>query len=267
MPQLQQVTLKSFTDEKSVIINTIGSSNNLDEFDSALRKAKAVFQKNKESNAIVLEKNKVLGSPVNAENEKIYQQYKKTLAKGNAEATLQTAHSQIDSLKNHNYHFDYPKTIKIRKGKIDGKPKATLTIKSKDFKDIRPQNFSHANKDLLLEYNGWNISITNKTNQYITIEMISLYHRSSVKSVGADNAKGYREIPPNTTITVSAGNFDIGTLLDDYYGLTAKKAKSTAIDFGFATKYYIGKNNDRRTLYKKKSYNLLGLLKEQYNYL
>ena len=264
-PLFDDADLEAYEPESTHIAN-ISSSDSIEEFHQRLIKLELKLQEIKNINKEISKQNKLLAGPINTKNLQTYENFETQAEKRNAALTLLESASD-DFLKNHTYVIEYPKQVGVRNGKIKTGSKAKITIKSKDFYNVRPQHYNNANKEISLSYDGYNLKITNKTNHFLTIEMISLYHRSSILSVGGGNAERYKEIPPNGVATFFISSFNIQNLDDDYPSLTKKAAKNTNISFGFAAKYFVGENNTRKTIYKQKPYNLFKMLTEQYSYL
>lgn len=267
LPSMKHTDLKVYQNESELIKSTVSKANSLTEFEQAVVLLESDLQQAKIANTKALKENKILAGPINAENEMVYHKYRPVTEKHIATLNLYEGKRYQSKLKGHTYNIKLPNNVKIKNKSLQGKPEVLLTIKSKDFQDVRPNNFAHFNKVMSIVYDGYNLMVTNKTSQFLTIDMISLYHKSDIVSVGGSNTKRYTEIPPRGTFTLPISAFNLWHLDDSYPKLTKRAAKNTNINFGFAAKYFVGENNTRKTLYKEKSYNLFKILTEKHSYL
>jgi hypothetical protein len=132
------------------------------------------------------------------------------------------------------------------------KPK--IEIFTKKFLNYYPKNFTSANKDIKLNFEGKNdITFTNLSNDYITIKSISLYFNEKVTNF---QLKQQIELAPNMNYIYQ---INIINEISKNYELTKEEARNLNIEFGFAIKYTNNTNNEN-TLYKTKRYTLLDLI-------
>jgi len=156
------------------------------------------------------------------------------------------------------FKFDYPTAVVGQPGKmkIEGK-KPVLTILSKDFMDLHPQDdLTISNKELKLSLKNGYITVQNKTSNYLTLDALTLYHKSDVLTLGGENFENYREVAPEAEIRLPLSSFNLNSLNNDYYRMTKAKAKKVNVSFGFAGKYRITGRSERKSFYKKKDYRL-----------
>lgn len=144
---------------------------------------------------------------------------------------------------------------KILKGDV------AFTILSINKERVLPKNYSLKNKDIVLTLDGDKINIENSTNDYITIEQVSLYYLDDI----ALSPSLSIELPPQSRTTYRSalsvrGTFDIRWENLHYRNMTKQIAENKTMNFGFAVKYKrSGVSHDSRA-FSTKRYKLSQLL-------
>ena len=177
--------------------------------------------------------------------------------KKNAEVTLVMSPVFKKQFGDANVTVEYSKRTALKNGLLPKDFYIPVTITSKQFKDVLPQKFDSRNDDISIVLNGNTIKVTNHTNNFITLEATSLYHKSQILT----NRDLNREIPPNAVITLSIRDFNLSQLDNDYPYMTAEKARKENINFGFALKYRKTGIASLESLYQTRNYNLFDLIK------
>lgn len=136
-----------------------------------------------------------------------------------------------------------------------------FTILSVNKERVLPRHFLLKNKDIVLTLDGDKINIENTTNDYITIEQVSLYYLDDI----ALSPSLSIELPPQSRTTYRSalsvrGTFDVHWENLHYRNMTKQIAESETMNFGFAVKYKrSGVSHDDRA-FSTKRYKLSQLL-------
>ena len=154
----------------------------------------------------------------------------------------------------------FPEKIQINHGSVNTGAEGTLTLISRSVRQLLPQHYSYSNSDLDLLLQGEIVKITNKTNSYVSLDALTLYHQENVLTLGGDK---FREIAPGAYFTFPLTNFDLRGLRTDHAGLTRERAKLKSVEFGFACKYRRNDLTQARSFVEIKSYRLLDLVMAQ----
>jgi len=158
---------------------------------------------------------------------------------------FETAHKKL--------YYNIAKLSKEIKSKAD-KLTVIYNINKADFTNIFP-SYSNEDKNIEIGFNPENrkLTITNKTEQFLEIESISLYYNDTIYNIGNKN-----EFSPNGIKT-----FDIKRFIKEanYENITKKSLEGKEIKFGFAIKYSTLQPQERHTLYKLRAYDLENLLR------
>jgi len=167
--------------------------------------------------------------------------------------------TKIYQLYNYDYKFDYNKNIDISTN--NSNPELViLNIYSKSFSNVYPEA-SLNDSNIKLNFNGQNITLINKTKNFLQIKSLAAYYNNKIVNYEMVNEI---ELPPESTISdISIDKFVSKNIIleTNYPKMTATIAKKTKINFGFAVKYHVVEQNIDKTLYKTADYNLYDVLK------
>ena len=191
-------------------------------------------------------------------NAKLLANYKKQLNTGDGAVHLRV-NNLLDKNTDFNVDVSAPSVITRKNGKFS-QYSISVTVKSKDFEKVIPRSYSNSNRDIELILDGSTIKVRNNTNQYVTVDAISLYYNAKILTVSGTNLKNYIELSPQSVSTISINKFDIDRLPNNYYNVTLSKAKNIQVDFGFGVKYRITEQNSSKSLYKTEKYSLHSLI-------
>lgn len=190
-------------------------------------------------------------------------QYRQALARKNGSVSFSDKGSLLSFLSDYDHQIRLPESVSIRGGVLGDAGVIRLIVTSRDFKNALPTHYANSNTDLIVALNGRNLSITNMTKKYITLDAVSLYHNGDVLTRGGADFQNYVELAPGTTSsTITLDDFSLEKLSDDYRDMTRAKAEGMSVEFGFAVKYRITESDSLRTLFKQNTYSLLSVLED-----
>lgn len=139
----------------------------------------------------------------------------------------------------------------------DEKYKAVALINRKNFWKKYPV-ISGSDENMSIYFNGKKIEIKNKTNNYIAVYDISVYHGNKINTTNYDRLN----FPPKSVEYLHIDELAGSIIADEatISGITKKQAIGTDFYFGFAVKYLITNTNIEKTLFFTKKQNLYELL-------
>ena len=149
----------------------------------------------------------------------------------------------------HKFDLDNPNKIVLKEGKVPTQYGVELRVSSIDYKNIIPY-FENNNKDIVIRIEDKTLVIRNKTEQYVTIDAISIYYNENVLTRSGENFLNHDELAPNTIGRYNLNQFDLNKLDNNYYRVTSDSARKTNVDFGFAVKYRKTGSNKPKSLFK-----------------
>lgn len=236
-----------------------------DNIDDYVSKTEIIKRQNEEAK----EKNIQLKLRVDQENKDALEQYKRTLNDRDAIVSVKALDGFRSALEGYNYSVSFagetelhlPLKTKVQGGALPSNSRTiVLEIDSVVKKGVMPTGYSNRDENISIVMNGRHIELKNKTDRFVTIDAVSLYHKDIILTKGGTNFEYFIELPPNGTRTINIGLFDIERLDRDYWQLTKKKAIAKNFDFGFAVKYRITESGSPKTLFKTTAYNLYDLI-------
>ncbi|WP_297442009.1 hypothetical protein [Sulfurimonas sp.] len=194
------------------------------------------------------------------ENKKVFSDYKNLLQKTISTYSISKDSSEHSVEKKHKilYYtlFKAPDTIKSRIQKFP----TTYKITSASFTEIYPA-YKNEDENIKIAFNPEtkNITLENKTKNFIEIQSVSVYYGSEIYTINNDkNTNFVNELSPDAVNTMSLWR-DIP--LADYKRITTKDTNGKKLSFGFAVKYKTIQQNQQHTLYRLDSHNLTRILK------
>jgi hypothetical protein len=247
---------------ESNVLKDIFPAKSLDDWSSRLNIGMSELNKIKTNNKKIKSQNQKVFSQINANNASKLKKYQAELSEENGDIYVKKSRRTNYLLDNLNYDLEVPINLKIEQGKLTKNAIVELTIKGRNYTNILPESYENKNKEIEVSLDGQTLTLTNKTDKYITLDALSLYHNTNVLTRGGDNFQNFSELAPGTERQVSLNEFNLDSLTKDYHDLTKQKASKTNIVFGFAIKYRITELDAPRTLYKKTNYNLYKILAE-----
>ncbi len=138
--------------------------------------------------------------------------------------------------------------------------KPSVTILSKKFSNIYPK-YTNEDKSLRIDFDGTEVWLVNKTNNYLQVKSISVYYNGKISDLKLGESA--LELPPQST---KKEPILIDTLASDevkaqaLYQITKDSVMNRNILFGFAIKYMVVEQNIDKTLFNQKKYNLYDVI-------
>ena len=134
-------------------------------------------------------------------------------------------------------------------------------ITEKKFSNVFPK-FRNEDRFLKVDFDGDKLHFVNKTENFIQVLTISMYYDTYIKSLTLANRPIELAPMASTLDPLTLKEFIDPRMkgLSTYMSISARQAKETTLNFGFAIKYRIVEQNKDMTQYKTIKYNLYDLL-------
>lgn len=150
-------------------------------------------------------------------------------------------------MANVSFTIQCPSKSALNEGQIIGT--AELNVKSVNYYKVLPKNYKSYDDVIYLSFDGQNISLSNKSDKFVTIDSIAFYYNGKI----ANRYKLGLELSPNSSLVkndeLHLTDFPIDWSILSYANTTKNKAINTTITFGFAVKYRIQDASHEKTLY------------------
>lgn len=194
------------------------------------------------------------------ENKKIFKEYKNLLQKTISTYSVEQDHNEYSVEKKHKTLYytllKAPDTIKSHLQKFP----TTYKITAASFTEIYP---TYKNEDnnikITFDPETKNITLENKTKNFIEVQSVSVYYGSKIYTINNDkNTNFVSELSPDAVNTMSLWE-DIP--LANYKRITTKDTNGKKLSFGFAVKYKTLQHSQQHTLYRLDNHNLTKILK------
>ena len=147
--------------------------------------------------------------------------------------------------------------VQLRQGELSGTPCLCITVQEKNFTDVIPRSFSMNDKAISVQWSYGRLRITNNTNNYVTIDAVTIYQDGAAKTEGGENFQNYSEIAPGSSTTLTNRSVQP---TGNTYTLTYAEAAHTTMRLGFAVKYRMTQDATPRSLYNVKDYSVLSMV-------
>lgn len=134
-----------------------------------------------------------------------------------------------------------------------------VSLDSKKFFDVVPKNFQMTDENVGVNVSNGYITLTNKTNRYLSIKNLSVYYAGKIFS----EAQVDGEFPPGSEKTVSVKPFLKGLPDTSRTYDRVEAFNSAKVNFGMAVKYAIVDISQEKTMYSNKDYKVADLVSDQ----
>ncbi len=163
----------------------------------------------------------------------------------------------VSSSKAFVFKLKCPPIFKFENNQLTGTVHAT--VESQRFPRLLPKKLILQDKNIELIFDGTNIGLTNKTNNFVKIGNISFYYKTKIAS------KSFNiELSPKSSLVASnrprIKYFPIEWSHLDFKGVTKAKAMKEYVKYGFAVKYNIVDTNKDKSLFSEKVFLLKDLI-------
>lgn len=155
------------------------------------------------------------------------------------------------------YSFDYPRAIELKGGALSGVACYCVTLEAREFSGVVPASFRAEDKSLSAVWTSSGIQITNKTNNYLTVDAVTVYYEGDAETRGGEKFANYQELAPGTSVTV-ASPFSARDARS--FTVTRDEAARQTLRFGLALKYRVTGDSTPRSLSRREDLPLLPLL-------
>lgn len=164
-----------------------------------------------------------------------------------------------ESLAGWAYSIDAPKSLDVSGGVLASPACYCLMLLGREFSRVTPSSFKAEDRIVSAEWMPTGIRITNKTNNYLTIDAVTVYYEGTAKTVGGEDFSNHRELPPGTDAFISSP-FTRDDAID--MTLTREEAIRRTLRFGLALKYRTTHDSVPRSLARRENLPLMALISE-----
>lgn len=157
------------------------------------------------------------------------------------------------------FRSDCPSEIQVRENNLINARPLKFYIVAKNFYDVMPAFYDNEDSNLKISLVNDQISVTNRSDQYLTVQKMSLYYNDKIITIG-QGLLSIADLPPAASATVPLEKFDMRSLDNDFLYITAKKIRQERVLFGLSARY--STTNDTRgfTLHEPKYYQLNSII-------
>lgn len=169
---------------------------------------------------------------------------------------------ELNSSKRYDFHINYDipeKTVISANGEHQGTD-LDMVVESVDIDKAFHPALSGASDGLEVELDNAEITMTNTTDDYITIHSVSFYYRDQVLTQSVDY-----DIPPTAKQSDSLRSlFDYDRIPTKFPWMTLEKARNTDLKYGVSIRYTVsGQGGGDATLKEVESFPLDELIRDQ----
>lgn len=132
-----------------------------------------------------------------------------------------------------------------------------VTIRSRDYLEVLPADLGAGDETLSIAVQNGRVKAANASNYFLSLDSISFYYNGKI----ASRSKLAIDISPQAIADIiKFDSLPIDWTAIRFTDLTARKARSTSVEYGFAVKYRIVDTSREKTIFQTKEYRLIELI-------